>query len=106
MEASWAKRATDVHSEDAPARPTESPSARSYADGVQPSDRALDQPHPSRLDPSAPSYARILDAHRAALAAGDSGYEDPVTGLFVFTAQALIDQGECCDSGCRHCPYV
>lgn len=73
---------------------------------MRPSDRPLEQPHPSRLAPSDPAYVRTLGAHAAALAAGESGYEDPSTGLFVFTAQALIDQGECCGSTCRHCPYV
>lgn len=26
-------------------------------------------------------------------------------GLFVFTAQYLLERGYCCTSGCRHCPY-
>jgi len=40
------------------------------------------------------------------MAAGQPAYRDPATGLTVFTAQALWDRGYCCDSGCRHCPYV
>lgn len=48
----------------------------------------------------------MLAAHRAALAAGAAGYADPATGLFVFTAGYLADRGTCCDTGCRHCPYV
>jgi hypothetical protein len=47
----------------------------------------------------------ITRAHDAAVAAGEPGYVDPETGLFVFTAVALAEKGACCDSGCRHCPY-
>jgi hypothetical protein len=47
----------------------------------------------------------IARAHDAAVAAGEPGYLDPETGLFVFTAVALAAKGECCDSGCRHCPF-
>jgi hypothetical protein len=49
--------------------------------------------------------ARIAAAHDAAVAAGEPGYLDPETGFFVFTALALAARGECCGSGCRHCPY-
>ena len=44
-------------------------------------------------------------AHDAAVAAGEPGYIDPVTGLFVLTAAYLRERGECCGNGCRHCPY-
>ena len=27
-------------------------------------------------------------------------------GLMVFTAAFLLKRGYCCDSGCRHCPFV
>ena len=47
----------------------------------------------------------ITRAHNAAVAAGEPGYIDPECGLFVFTAVALAAKGECCDSGCRHCPF-
>jgi hypothetical protein len=43
--------------------------------------------------------------HDAAVAAGEPGYLDPETGLFVLTAAYLKARGECCGSGCRHCPY-
>ncbi|WBB81793.1 DUF5522 domain-containing protein [Micromonospora sp. WMMD882] len=69
-------------------------------------DRALTEPHPSRLSPEHPERARILAAHAAALAAGQAGYSDPSTGLFVLTAGFLADRGACCGRGCRHCPYV
>jgi len=68
--------------------------------------RGWDEPHPSRLPPDHPHGAAILAAHRAAVAAGEPGYLDPVTGLFVLTSAELAAQGTCCERGCRHCPYV
>ena len=50
-------------------------------------------------------FAEIVAAHAAAVAAGEAGYIDPVSGLFVLTAATLASRGECCDQGCRHCPY-
>lgn len=47
----------------------------------------------------------VVAAHDAAVRAGDDGYFDPRTGLFVMTAAYLEARGSCCDSGCRHCPY-
>ena len=47
----------------------------------------------------------IARRHDEAVAAGEPGYIDPVTGLFVLTAAYLAARGECCGSGCRHCPY-
>lgn len=69
-------------------------------------DRPLTEPHPSRLDPRRRGSAAILEAHARALEAGAAGYFDPATGLFVFTAGYLAERGVCCDTGCRHCPYV
>jgi hypothetical protein len=43
--------------------------------------------------------------HQAAVGAGEPGYADPETGLFVFTSAYHLERGTCCDSGCRHCPY-
>lgn len=68
--------------------------------------RPLDSPHPSRLPPDHPRRAEILAAHAAALAADQSGYVDPESGLFVLTAGFLARRGTCCGRGCRHCPYV
>ena len=48
----------------------------------------------------------ILTAHEMAVLAGQAGYTDPSSGLFVFTAVYLLERGTCCDQGCRHCPYV
>jgi hypothetical protein len=68
--------------------------------------RSLFEPHPSRLDPRHPRRAEILAAHAEAVAAGRDGYLDPGTGYFVFTAAHLANTGSCCDSGCRHCPFI
>jgi hypothetical protein len=68
--------------------------------------RALTEPHADRLAPGHPHREVILAAHRAALAAGEAGYPDPVSGLFVMTAAELAGRGTCCASDCRHCPYV
>jgi Family of unknown function (DUF5522) len=69
-------------------------------------ERALTEPHPTRLASDHPGRAEILAAHSAALLAGDAGYIDPFTGLFVLTAGYLAERGSCCTRGCRHCPYV
>lgn len=49
--------------------------------------------------------AEIERRHAEATANDEPGYIDPETGLFVQTAAHLLELGECCDSGCRHCPY-
>jgi len=69
-------------------------------------DRPLHEPHPSRLPPDTPGREVILAAHARAMEAGEPGYLDPATGLFVLTAAYLASRGTCCDSGCRHCPYL
>ena len=68
--------------------------------------RHLSEPAGSRLPGDHPAREAILASHAAALAAGDLGYRDPVSGLFVLTAAYLADRGFCCGRGCRHCPYV
>jgi hypothetical protein len=70
------------------------------------SGRGFDEPHPSRVDLDDPRRDVILRAHAAALDAGEPGYIDPFSGLFVLTAAELAAAGTCCDNGCRHCPYV
>jgi hypothetical protein len=57
------------------------------------------------VEPGSTITAAAQRAHAAAVAAGDPGYIDPDTGFFVFTELALLEQGSCCGSGCRHCPY-
>jgi hypothetical protein len=69
-------------------------------------DRPLTEPRHERLPPDAPHYREILLAHRDALAAGSDTYVDPRTGLTVLTARYLARRGFCCESGCRHCPFV
>ncbi|MGH9079949.1 MAG: DUF5522 domain-containing protein [Acidimicrobiales bacterium] len=58
------------------------------------------------MSPDHPRRAEILAAHRAALAEGAPGYSDPETGLYVMTAAHLLGRSTCCQSGCRHCPYL
>jgi hypothetical protein len=69
-------------------------------------DRPLDEPHLSRLPLDTARRTEILAAHAEALRAGQAGYPDPETGLFVLTAAFLADRGTCCGRGCRHCPYL
>lgn len=47
----------------------------------------------------------MAEAHAAAIAAGQAGYTDPHSGLFVLTSAYLLDRGTCCGNRCRHCPY-
>jgi hypothetical protein len=68
--------------------------------------RPLTRPHPDRLSPNHPDYETIVRAHATALRAGADTYVDPPSGLTVLTAGYLARRGHCCDSGCRHCPYV
>jgi hypothetical protein len=63
-------------------------------------------PHPARLDPARPDYVEVMEAHHRAVVAGEPAYLDPATGLLALTARALWERGECCQSGCRHCPWV
>jgi hypothetical protein len=67
--------------------------------------RSLFEPHPERLPLDHPGRAAILAAHRAAVEAGEPGYLDPDTGLFVITAAEHVRRGACCANDCRHCPY-
>lgn len=66
----------------------------------------LDRPDPTRFAPDRPDYVAAMAGHAEAVAAGQAGYADPASGLFVMTAAYLRDRGWCCDRGCRHCPYV
>jgi hypothetical protein len=68
--------------------------------------RPLTDPHPDRLSRHHCDYEAIVRAHTAALEAGADTYVDPPSGLTVLTAAYLARRGFCCDSGCRHCPYV
>lgn len=63
-------------------------------------------PKPKRLSRNDPFYKEIIKKHNAAFRAGEFTYEDPKTGLTVFTALYHLQRGYCCGSGCRHCPYA
>ena len=75
-------------------------------DDARPLPDRLRLPHRHRLDPEDADYDLILRRHEEAMAAGRSHYVDPRSGALVFTAAALWERGYCCDSGCRHCPYL
>jgi hypothetical protein len=64
------------------------------------------RPHPSRLDPAREDYDAIIEAHERAVDTGRSSYLDPTTSLVVLTVATHLARGTCCESGCRHCPYV
>ncbi|MFA7267024.1 MAG: DUF5522 domain-containing protein [Candidatus Nanopelagicales bacterium] len=68
------------------------------------SDRDWTEPSTTRLPLHAPHRDAIVLAHARAIEADDDGYDDPATGLYVFTAKSLATR-DCCDLGCRHCPY-
>jgi hypothetical protein len=63
-------------------------------------------PHPGRLSEQHPQRVEILERHAHAVAVNLPVYTDPVSGFSVFTAEFLAARGYCCDSGCRHCPFV
>lgn len=64
------------------------------------------EPHPRRLPLDHPRRAEIVTAHLDAVESGAPTYVDPATGFSVFTAVTLLERGTCCESGCRHCPYL
>lgn len=68
--------------------------------------RPLAEPAASRLPLGTPGRDAVLAEHARALVVGCATYVDPLTGLTVLTAAALAARGTCCESGCRHCPYV
>ena len=67
--------------------------------------RELDAPHPDRLSCDNPNFDEIMMRHNISMALDEPGYTDPETGLFVFNAKTLADQGKCCAMVCRHCPF-
>jgi Family of unknown function (DUF5522) len=69
-------------------------------------DQYLATPHPLRLAPDHRRFTQIVARHEAAVADNVPTYNDPDSGLSVFTAAFLAERGYCCDSGCRHCPFV
>jgi Family of unknown function (DUF5522) len=69
-------------------------------------DQHLERPHPRRLSPGDARFDEIMSRHADAVSNGEPCYTDPATGLSVFTAAFLAERGSCCESACRHCPYV
>jgi len=68
--------------------------------------RWREEPAAERLAVDDPNRSEIVLRHAAALSAGELVYLDPATGYQVMTADTLAQRGECCGSGCRHCPWV
>jgi hypothetical protein len=66
----------------------------------------IPRPHVSRCDPSRDDYDDIIAAHEDAVERGEPFYRDPSTGLMVLTVATHLTRGACCESGCRHCPFV
>ena len=64
------------------------------------------RPHASRLPSDHPAFDEISRRHEAAVADNVPTYVDPASGYSVFTARFLARRRYCCNSGCRHCPYV
>jgi hypothetical protein len=65
-----------------------------------------DRPEARRVAPGRVDYHDILRRHDEAMRSGQPTYLDPTSGLQVFTAEFLRSRGYCCDSACRHCPYI
>jgi Family of unknown function (DUF5522) len=89
-----------------PFDPMDEPAARDHPTPRALADRSPVEPHPDRLSPEDPDYAEIREAHAEALRSGADTYVDPRSGFTVLTAGFLARRGSCCESGCRHCPYV
>lgn len=66
----------------------------------------IEVPLPKRYNERSRGFTEGMARHAAAVRDGRPAYLDPVTGLAVFSGRFLADRGYCCDSGCRHCPYV
>lgn len=69
-------------------------------------DVVIPRPHRSRCSPERDDYNAIILAHEEAVRNGEASYRDPGTGLVVLTVTTHLDRGSCCESGCRHCPYI
>ncbi|MGA2293617.1 MAG: DUF5522 domain-containing protein [Acidimicrobiales bacterium] len=76
------------------------------SDGHWPDSSPVPRPHPSRCSPSRDDYDAIIRAHEDAVRRGEPTYRDPTTNLTVLTVATHLERGTCCDSGCRHCPYL
>ncbi len=63
-------------------------------------------PDPERFPFSSPYFDEIILRHTAACIEGKDFYEDPATGYLVMTSFFLKERKTCCNTGCRHCPYL
>ena len=63
-------------------------------------------PVPTRLTGDSQTRAEVLSRHDAAMERSMPTYIDPTSGFSVFSAGFLAARGYCCESGCRHCPYI
>ena len=59
----------------------------------------------SKFDKNSELYKKIMALHKKAIENNEETYIDPETGYKVFTAKYLLERENCCNSGCRHCPY-
>ena len=66
----------------------------------------LVKPIPRRLQGTHTHFVEIMSRHASAVETRLPCYQDPVSGLSVMTAEFLASRNYCCESGCRHCPYV
>lgn len=51
------------------------------------------------------AHTKIWEQHELACSRGEATYRDPGTGYQVMTRVGLVSRGQCCGSGCRHCPF-
>lgn len=65
----------------------------------------LERPLSNRFSERHRGFGAAMQRHADAVANAVPAYQDPVTGLMVFTAAFLAERGWCCASGCRHCPF-
>ena len=63
-------------------------------------------PSKDRFNYSDPNAKARLEAYLDSLERGSDFYFDVPSGFLVMNALKHIKRGDCCNSGCRHCPYV
>jgi len=66
----------------------------------------IPKPHATRFSPERADYDSVIAAHEVAALAGAEGYLDPTSGAYVFTVTKLLERTFCCETGCRHCPFI
>ncbi len=63
-------------------------------------------PSAKRFNYTDPNAQARLELYLESLEAGSDFYFDVPSGFLVMTALKHIKRGFCCNSGCRHCPYI